>query len=308
MAELFIARCEHDTQVPNSKYLSGKCDSCGDWIPFCSECHSDDFGLSVSCKMCEELFEVSADRESCQVSNCDVLNVEDASICQVCEDGFYLLGGKCLEFCPKGSYALKGKCIENCPSSHNSTKFFDKVTERCIMCEDRIPGCLSCSQDKNNLLTCQKCDYKLFPTFDQLECTPCKETWQYWDGDNCVGCSDIFPFCKHCTFRDHDFKCAECFGDDSVSFLPSDLPDGAPTACGCDASEFMFTYPTLVFDPESFFCAPCSWGVDNCALCPDEGYTCTECENGYFEDEDGQCTKDPCRSRDEYGRCTECNL
>jgi hypothetical protein len=44
-----------------------------------------------------------------------------------------------------------------------------------------------------------------------------------------------------------------------VKFLPSDSPDGKPTACGCDAVEFVYTpIQTLVFDPSTYMCVPCN--------------------------------------------------
>lgn len=83
------------------------------------------------CKQCAEFYEVTP--EGCIVANCDVLNLNDDQLCKVCEDGYYVFQGHCVEYCPLGTYNHQGRCIDNCPQYFNtttlevkSTKFFDK--------------------------------------------------------------------------------------------------------------------------------------------------------------------------------------
>jgi len=59
----------------------------------------------------------------------------------------------------------------------NQPSSLTKKTERCIMCEHVIPGCVSCSQDDEFVVTCDLCDYGLFTTFDKLECQRCEHEW-----------------------------------------------------------------------------------------------------------------------------------
>jgi len=171
-----VLTCPLETEYINPDFRVGGCFECDEGplaINHCEGCHSPDFGASLFCGQCEEGFELSEDRLRCVVANCDELLMVDDSVCSECEEGFYLYRGKCLDTCPLGTRLNKNKCLDNCPQNDFSVTFFDKVTERCILCEDVIDGCISCSQDKDNLVTCDTCDYKLWPTFDQLECTPC---------------------------------------------------------------------------------------------------------------------------------------
>lgn len=93
----------------------------------------------------------------------------------------------------------------------------------------------------------------------------------------------MFPFCEHCTYRNDEFKCHDCYGtDNSVHFLESDLPDGSPVACGCDYVDYVHTVQAL---PSTGTCERCHTLIDHCHACLDDGTKCIECEDGYYEDE-----------------------
>jgi len=131
-------------------------------------------------------------------------------------------------------------------------------------------------------VTCSKCKAGLFETNDQLECSRCSDTTQYWDGEKCKDCEEEFPFCAYCTMRSGEFECLTCLGDGSVKFKYShddtNMVEGLKkSSCGCDDASYVAEKVTGLFDPSAYYCSPCSNSISKCSTCNDLGSNCTQC-------------------------------
>lgn len=199
-------------------------------------------------------------------------------------------------------------CLDNCQKTENSLRYYDFVDMKCKMCNNTIPGCNKCSNEElHNEPLCKVCDAGLFPTFDKKKCTICENDWEIYDEENdeCLKCSDIFPFCGRCSFDEGEFVCHECLG--STKYMPPVDEILGVQACGCEAVQYVAWEDNKDYD--SAYCDNCLNAIPGCNTCHDDGSGCIECRDGFYETEDFECSADPCAELDDLGtKCLECNL
>uniref|UniRef100_A0A8C1MNG8 Proprotein convertase subtilisin/kexin type 5b n=1 Tax=Cyprinus carpio TaxID=7962 RepID=A0A8C1MNG8_CYPCA len=266
--------------------------------------------LKSSChKICpERTFE---DRSTMRCARCDDhCESCDASECYLCEDGFFLSDGTCVETCKEGFYAdMKQEC-EPCHRTCRSCggpgedqcdscqKGDMHVHQRCVSvcprethgnqtsgrCEDCSAGCLTC-QDAHH---CVKCKESFGPLYLQ-------------DGKCVAGCKRGYPeadVCYSCAVG-----CASC--EEKADFCLS-----------CEEDYVRFKHSCVLQCPSRHFIKDgvCEICPNGCAEC-DQMHKCT-CEEYYFLHEDqcvGDCPKGYFTNREQklctlcHSDCAECD-
>uniref|UniRef100_A0A8C1EK54 Proprotein convertase subtilisin/kexin type 5b n=1 Tax=Cyprinus carpio carpio TaxID=630221 RepID=A0A8C1EK54_CYPCA len=255
--------------------------------------------LKSSChKICpERTFE---DRSTMRCARCDDhCESCDASECYLCEDGFFLSDGTCVETCKEGFYAdMKQEC-EPCHRTCRSCGGPDD--NDCDSCEDDMfqdkGQCINKSKIKCpdgkflnvylflsiwNLHACLYVYAGMFLTNSQRCVSVCpRETHGNQTSGRCEDCS---AGCLTCQDAHHCVKCKESFG-------PLYLQDGKCVA-GCKRGY-----------PEADVCHSCAVG---CASCEEQADFCLSCEEDYVRFKHSCVLQCPSRHFIKDGVCEIC--
>lgn len=218
---------------------------------------------------------------------------------------------QCIDLCAAGytaNYALdQPMCFKPCQiGEFNDIKNFEK----CNKCSDFIKGCTACDQS-NSGPVCTACESGLSLSADNT-CTKCK-AWEHEVSDpfgviSCKSCSeDLFPGCSRC--KNNGLKGLECVSCGNLSPV---TVYGKITNCSCPVTKFpqfnLLNYTatqcvncdSYLLQENTTHCDKCSWDAT--------GYTgCISCKAGWFVNQQGICTQETCRTKDDYGWCQECN-
>jgi hypothetical protein len=220
----------------------------------------------------------------------------------------------CVALCPPNTITVEGTdkwCAPECPLGEFADLSVRLST--CESCSDKIEDCEECYYDtSDNDVICSTCVLGEFPTWRGTKCSHCFAD-QFEDAQDCRFCSDYMDNCYQCTSDGQGtVECDACFGS-----IPSTLnSDGKIESCECDAVQIIKISDVL--DPTSVMCESCLHTIPNCNTCEEviswdgailsyEDLTCTQCRNGYWIDEDGECSTNSCRTLNENNECIECN-
>ncbi|KAL4482844.1 hypothetical protein ABPG74_018870 [Tetrahymena malaccensis] len=163
---------------------------------------------------------------NCQVENCSVCT-QDYEQCVSCKDGYVLKNNQCTKCtlsncsecaydldqnlifcqgCQQGFYLLQGKCVEQCPDGYQITQ--NECTKCPLGTFYQNNACAECSK------FCQECTG---PHFTQ--CSLCSDGFNFEEGKGCsLNDFDLKPSFKPKTFTDPrtntlkecNFSCDEC--------------------------------------------------------------------------------------------------
>lgn len=216
--------------------------------------------------------------ESCVSCSSNCFNCyESSDNCISCQDGKYLVDGKCLDTCPY--VVIDGSCTNNCPEGY----FLNGKT--CRPCEGDCATCSSatkCDTCRNNLLVykggcvsdCPANTMKLNENY----CLDCDTS--------CVGCSGSPFSCLRCQNGYYQFQ-DRCVKDCPSGFY---LDFAAKNCKQCDAgcTQCVKAGQCVVCEggaaPVAGLCAN-SCGI-NCLTCTSG--SCTKCADGFIISE-GKC-------------------
>ena len=226
----------------------------------------------------------------CNIKNCLYCSKEEDQIknsnylkCNLCKNGFSIIGNKCVK-CPKNcSYckdgsnqcssckrgyhlnSIKNICekikIENCYSSKNgeicdscdSHFFLSDDKKKCETCVSKIENCNYCDNRKE--FNCFSC-FRNF-SFDKKSkvCNKCTENCEYCREGKCSYCSQDFFLdkikgtCEKCNIE----NCMDCESYDK---------------CGDCRDGFFFDLKSKKCEKCDKNCLECSEKKDNCNICP----------------------------------------
>ena len=200
---LYNNRCYNE--CPESSYavfdeIQNKCYDCNPKCLICSEsadiCSKCKEGFSIiekkidgnlpktTCtdKCQENQVLIKGVCTDCKVENCSLCNSENAQICDLCKNDFYLFENKCLDKCPDYYYP---------DIQSNSCK---KCNSACKVCTDESNNCEECANGfyfLSESKLCDKCNYPRI-LIDNL-CYNCQ-------AENCEKCSDNdYNVCSVCS-------------------------------------------------------------------------------------------------------------
>ncbi|EFO62029.1 High cysteine membrane protein Group 2 [Giardia lamblia P15] len=182
---------------------------------------------------------------------------------------------------------------------------FLDLTGRCSLCEDYINNCNSCTQLKDQTITCTACDYSYAVSM--------------FDGSNCINCRIQIPNCLKCSFSKTQlvYICDECINNYVV------IQDGSCVSCedafpNCEECEMNGSEPRCVKCSFGYgliekavsvskidVCKFCHDVVPNCVVCTFETkdkVTCLACNEGLQMIAKNSCSN--CTKIDPY--CTMC--
>lgn len=230
-------KCEDYFELDNNKCVYcedklGDGKKCYDIIDECIEqkenkCNKCNINQKISedgtqCIKCPDNQISSGRTKQCyQLDNCKYCHNDDCTICEQCNEGYYLMNnGKKCESCGEKlsngfncynaienciSYFTNGQC-ETCKSGYNIAFSYLQCT-KCEVgtflnsnneCVEEIRSCVQYSSD-NKCLQCQN-GYKNF----KVACAPCNEPYYWGDGQNC------YYKRLNCERQDESGKCIEC--------------------------------------------------------------------------------------------------
>ncbi|XP_051950681.1 proprotein convertase subtilisin/kexin type 5-like [Xyrauchen texanus] len=280
-------------------------------------CLPDYYQLGSSCrKTCPE--KTFADKISMRCDRCDDhCETCDASECYLCENGFFLSDGTCVETCNEGFYGDmrqecepchpmcrscggpnyddcdsceeemhldKGQCVNKSSITCPDGNFVNGQNE-CEMCHS---SCWSCSGHKEN--QCNSCEKGMFLTNNQMCVSVCPH--ETYANQTSGHCEDCLSGCLMCQDSHYCLKCKSGFGElylqegKCVAECKRGYPeDGVCHSCAKE-------------------CASCEGEANFCLSCEEEylylKHTCVlHCPSSHFI-KDGVCERCP-------ARCTECD-
>lgn len=264
--------------------------ACTNCAPLCKECHGPQI---TDCDVCEDGYFYGNGQCNLCNSNCATC-VTTGTNCLTCHDGFYVdeetkTCKQCYEHCK----ACKG------PNEDQCTDCFEGYVEMNGFCNEcryaTSYGCPKCKKT-NDGVKCTQCPpgYRVsgnaYDDDDEtIDCYPCQI-------GNCYSCPTSSYTCERC--NDHFYlesseNCAEC--DDICKTC-----EGSPSKCtDC--------YEHYHYDPSSNTCTECP---SNCLQC-DEKLACTKCNNTFYPNNDGGCTRcdESCYlCHDGTNACDECAI
>ncbi|TRY60185.1 hypothetical protein DNTS_003795 [Danionella cerebrum] len=259
----------------------------------CLACLPEYYQLGWSChKTCP--MRMYEEKSIMKCSRCDE-NCEncDASECYLCEEGFFLLDGKCAKTCKEGFY---GDVKQECEPCHRTCRTCGgPKDDDCDACEDDM--FLQKGQCVSRKL--MKCPDGNFPNGDGSACEKCDSS------------------CKTCSGP----------GSDHCDSCEKEQPDLRARVSSCDLWEHteralrgLFGWMFDLGYPEADACLSCAPG---CASCEGEASKCLGCEEGflYFKHscvqqcpirhfvKNGVCERCPnsCTECDQTGKCSGCD-
>lgn len=312
------------TKCETNEYLNESNHQCMD----CSQPSMYKFGSndgSGQCKLC-----------SAHLNNC--INCNESDHCYLCEQDYILdSNGKCTNCTTPNVFKNNANECKSCSS----------VFPNCDICNITINSCLKCQEnfffDEEN--QCTSClspeNYKENPKDGSGKCKSCStmENCQYCeDSKKCQKCyvNNYLDSTRHCGKCNQDemfilgknngyglclpcssslSNCINCFGNStSCGFCQSGYyihkDNGACILC--DAEYFPKYYKDGDSDG-SGNCERCSTIAKNCEICEGDPTSCKKCENGYYIEEDGQCSdcsqenKIKAGGNEGYGTCKFCS-
>ncbi|EAR82254.2 hypothetical protein TTHERM_01246710 (macronuclear) [Tetrahymena thermophila SB210] len=214
----------------------------------------------------------------CEVENCDFCSRNyseclesnsDSITCEVCQKGFYLLEGECVEKCPPDYKQTQTKCIKCNPGTFLQGEICVECPKFCKLCTgpDSSEGFnlnIACDEcQKGFYLLEGECVEKCPPDYknSQTKCIKCKPG-TFLQGETCVECS---KFCKLCTGPDTS-ECQQC----SEGFDFNKLNE-------CVLNDFDLNpsfKPKKFIDPRTNTEKECNFSCDECV---DSSDLCTKC-------------------------------
>ncbi|KAI2661407.1 Proprotein convertase subtilisin/kexin type 5 [Labeo rohita] len=281
--------------------------------------------LKSSChKICpERMFQ---DKLSMVCARCDDhCETCDASECYLCDEGYFLSDGTCVETCKEGFYGdMKQECE---PCHHTCRSCGGPDHNDCDSCEDDMfldkGQCISiskisCPDGKflNSQSDCEQCDSSCWTCSGngKEQCDSCQDGMFLTNSQMCVSicphethpnqtsgrCEDCSAGCLTCRDAHH---CLKCKDGGSLYLLDgkcvAECKRGYPEAGECHSC--------------AEGCASCEGEVNYCLKC-EEGYvrfkhTCVHhCPSGHFiKDEVCESCPNGCAECDQMDKCSACD-
>ncbi|EDR22739.1 protein serine/threonine kinase, putative [Entamoeba dispar SAW760] len=251
----------------NYKLDNGVCKACGDYFPNCKKCNSPDNTWTISCGLCN--------------------------------DGYYLVDGKCIKCpssCENGLCSNEGVCY-NCKSGtiFNSER-------QCV-----VPSSAHCLKSENDWCISCESNYQLINGKYCLKSVGCWEGAIKVRDGFCISAIDA-----HCR-GNGNYQCWDC--------MLGYIKNGSYCARveyvveNCKASKVLYGSTVCSvcedgFYPSGFDCKNCS-DIVGCSSCMSQTTSnqlgvkeCTVCSSGYLED--NQCITIPNCKEYESNKCVTC--
>ncbi|KAL4468978.1 hypothetical protein ABPG73_019746 [Tetrahymena malaccensis] len=239
------------------------CSKCVDLSTKCSDCIID-YNFNSANNSCSPI---------CDQSCLTCSSPKDSNKCLSCNDGFFLLSGKCIQ------------CQMPCSSCiDTSNKCLKCVGNYKLDSTNCIPICDS---------TCQTCS----KPYDSNSCTSCNDGF-FLDGTRCKSCSSpcqkcdtLSTKCLSCTSNySYDSSNFKCNPNCHISCKSCSLPNDMNSCLSCYEGAFLngsqcqqCTSPCKTCDQQSNRCQSCSenYSLDNYAkICnPNCDASCKTCKN-----------------------------
>ena len=310
---------------------SQKCTLCDDYFGIDTNSMSENYKKCVPCK------HNTQDAKECKKCN------NNYEICEYCEDGYGLdkrddsetyntcIPG-CSWYCCKRCNKDYQKCLE---CNENSGKNLETSTPDDLKCHPCRQSCETCTNDYTNCEKCKKgAGYNNGNKIPQenIICIPCD--------DGCSSCTDDYTKCDTCSPGFYLNKitnlCEKC-----ISMKCTDCSENKYNCTKCDKfyglvkipndeSSDLYTCEECSPKCEECFdstCIKCQEGyglngLGNCIKCKDDKcnkcsinfLSCTECQKGFFVDNDeesltfGECIRcsQNCSSCNNEKQCSDC--
>ena len=247
-----------------------------------------------------------------QIENCKECGKDDKSnSCGTCEAGYFPLLNNlfCIECNDpvNGQIGCKGDCINNNSSSsvlalcQDCEEGYYNIDGLCLKCENKNPGCSSCTYEKNETTGWNK--------FKCLKCLN-EEVYRINENSRCVQCNETISNCKKCHFKGNqgiEAQCDECEKDfslnsegeciSSISSISSCFDPiiqvktggkcyeysqecGKPNYCECNSGYTLFNQR----------CEKCGSGCEKCEYNEDTKSTkCLKCSQKYALNSQNEC-------------------
>ena len=221
--------------------------------------------------------------EKCSQSDPNCRYTTDEGECIVCEKGYLMNGGKCVENCPDNTFKLDDYSCSNC-------------SDTCQTC-DNSKSCLTCKEGLNFyngecLEVCVNGTYAV-----DGKCESC--------GDDCQTCISEHK-CGTCLPGTYEYK-GKCYKEcpkgsylDLVELKCSECKTGCSECISyevctdCENDYYLFDEKKCVKEcPVGFrknldtkLCEKC---LDNCKFCTNDTNVCEECNDGFSLRNDNTC-------------------
>lgn len=148
--------------------------------------------------------------------------------CVICQAGYILYMGQCVNQCPNGFYPIQGSC-SSCP-------------QNCSSCSSQPNSCTNCTNNTYlyNGICVQPCPFDTFANNSTRNCVPCTDL-------QCTRCSTGANICEQCV-------------------APYTVNSTTKTCTNC-GSGYIYNSATRICDPCLDQCLTCSIVISNCTSC-----------------------------------------
>ncbi|ELP90256.1 hypothetical protein EIN_339370 [Entamoeba invadens IP1] len=283
---------------------SGSCVSCS------STCGGQCNTINGECTGCQTNYVFSDPKGlTCQMcydfdSKCTTCSSDFSRKCVVCNDGYYVVDGKC-KVCDE---SCGGKCDTtsgHCTGCDTNKVFSTTNSSVCIACADFDAYCRVCASSGER--KCNTCTNKTHPD-ETGKCVPCdaqcttgcngqtgvcvncnsNEVIDESDGTTrCEACSSFDSNCNLCA-SDQSRACEECntnyYPDTSTDFKCKICDATCNGSCNTRNGYCTGCLSNYVFiSSMSLTCQSCRTFDSHCATCsPDFSRKCVTCDSGYY--------------------------
>ncbi|XP_030832613.1 proprotein convertase subtilisin/kexin type 5 isoform X2 [Strongylocentrotus purpuratus] len=280
-----ITRCMESEYMVDERCQSchPSCFSCNGGLETqCTACYNDYVHKDMRCVLptqCSEGYYIvnSFDAGSRQClrchSTCKACQGPSFTDCVDCHQGFFLVGGACLQTCENGKFLDNGNC-ESC-------------SDGCVLCADEH-HCIQCAASK--VLRSAVID----DVADSIICREGCEDGKYSMGGECFPCHSTCETCNGGGIMD----CTQC--KQSIDMPLKYLLEGACVHY-CPAGYFKYDRGDIAL---IHTCELCD---DSCKTCTGYGIDeCTECEDGLSRDNENQRCVEPSDFECTVPNCDSC--
>ncbi|ELP94680.1 protein serine/threonine kinase, putative [Entamoeba invadens IP1] len=255
---------------------------------------------------------------NCQDTNCLQCTSKENNQCVLCNEGYMLKNGNCVEKPSCCEYSTRNLCY--IPTRGNQiilngkcSVFGDKNCERAIL--DECEMCVKTNEtdyfQNKNIKTCEEPENSnLSSNTKILSC----DTNYYLTNQKCVKCSETYSNCDICDLN----NCQQCssnynlFNGSCIENLCAEKDQNG--LCIADDENCL---PKMFLNNRCIQCKPnfypnsygkCSSSIENCTH--PSVYGCLRCSSGYFQDDNFQCQKcdETCQTCDKKSsKCVTCH-
>ena len=304
------------TTCINHYNISTDCKECElyyDKDKYCNECE-EHYNISANCENCSNYFDIDSNCQNCLLGyygfECEKKCNEGCNLTiSNCEQ----TDGKC--FCRTGYYGYycDQTCNENCVGEPPC----DPISGICYKCKDiyygpkcenktEIEHCIRVNKEDGKCLECESTYYLIENTCRECSLHCIDQLCEDKTG-KCYNCSNLYEYGDFCNLNCSKF-CNENGGnyicDRETAICNNDcIPTGNFTDKKCNKCEQGF-YPI-----DEGCTLQCSENCDDIASCKEEDGSCGSCKLGFWGDKcteecSNLCNKNGCNK--ETGKCVNC--